>query len=312
MKTLTNNITNLFGEKGKIWLNNLPEITNKLSEIFNLSDLSAYNNLSYNYLLKGFQTRENKTKKTKYPIALKISYEQNMIQDEINALKHFNGRGCVAIISDNSEYHALLLEQVIPGTTLKSHYLENIPESIDNSMDYYADIINDIKDLPLPKKHNFRHIKNWLGAIDKIKITNSDNKDKIPEYLLDKAIDLKNHLLNSTDKDLVLHGDLHQDNILKNKNKYIAIDPKGIIGEIGFEAAKFDFIQECELDNLNNIPDIYKQRISLLADKLNFDYKRLSEWVFVRMILGAAWFIEDNCDPSKSLIMAENVYKILD
>jgi streptomycin 6-kinase len=110
----------------------------------------------------------------------------------------------------------------------------------------------------------------------------------------------------------VLHGDLHQDNILKNQDKYIAIDPKGIVGEIGFEAAKFDFIQECELDNLNNIPDIYKQRISLLADKLNFDYKRLSEWVFVRMILGAAWFIEDNGDPTETLIMAENVYKILD
>ena len=311
MKTLTNNITNLFGEKGTLWLNNLPEITNKLSEIWNLSELSAYNNLSYNYVLKGFQTRENKTKKNKkYPIALKISCEQKMIQDEINALKHFHGHGSVAIIDDNLKYHALLLEQVIPGTTLKSHYLENIPESIDNSMDSYADIINNIKSLPMPKEHNFRHISDWLKAIDKIK--SSDNKDRIPGCLLDKAIDLKDHLLNSADKDLVLHGDLHQDNILKNQDKYIAIDPKGIVGEIGFEAAKFDFIQECELDNLNNIPDIYKQRISLLADKLNFDYKRLSEWVFVRMILGAAWSIEDNGDPSETLIMAENVYKILD
>jgi streptomycin 6-kinase len=153
MKKLTKNITNLFGEKGKLWLNNLPEITNKLSEIWNLSDLSAYNNLSYNYVLKGFQTRENKTKKNKkHPIALKRSCEQKMIQDEINALKHFHGHGSVAIIADNLKYHALLLEQVIPGTTLKSYYLENTPESIANSMDYYADIINNIKSLPLPKK----------------------------------------------------------------------------------------------------------------------------------------------------------------
>ena len=64
MKTLTNNITKLFGEKGTLWLNNLPEITNKLSEIWNLSELSAYNDLSYNYALKGFQTRENKNKKS--------------------------------------------------------------------------------------------------------------------------------------------------------------------------------------------------------------------------------------------------------
>ena len=126
MKKLTNNITNLFGEKGTLWLNNLPEITNKLSEIWNLSELTPYNNLSYNYVLKGFQTRKNK----KYPIALKISCEQKMIQDEIAALKHFHGHGSVAIITDNLKHHALLLEQVIPGTTLKSHYLENIPKMV--------------------------------------------------------------------------------------------------------------------------------------------------------------------------------------
>ena len=63
---------------------------------------------------------------------------------------------------------------------------------------------------------------------------------------------------------------------------------------------------------MKNIPDIYKQKISLLADKIDCDYKRLSQWVFVRIILGAAWFIEDNGDPSEVLIMAENVYKILE
>ena len=60
MKTLTHNITSLFGEKGKLWFNNLPDITNKLAELWDLSELTAYNNLSYNYVLKGWQTRANK------------------------------------------------------------------------------------------------------------------------------------------------------------------------------------------------------------------------------------------------------------
>ena len=133
----------------------MPEITNKLSEIWNLSELSAYNNLSYNYVLKGFQTRENKTKKNKkHPIALKISCEQNMIQDEIAALKHFHGHGSVAIIADNLKHHALLLEQVIPGTTLKSHYLENIPSENDViDLEDYEIKIKEVDDRSVIKVH---------------------------------------------------------------------------------------------------------------------------------------------------------------
>ena len=49
----------------------------------------------------------------------------------------------------------------------------------------------------------------------------------------------------------------------------------------------------------------------MLAEKLDIDPKRLLAWVYVRSILGAAWFIEDNGDPNKMLSLAENVYNIL-
>jgi streptomycin 6-kinase len=38
-------------------------------------------------------------------------------------------------------------------------------------------------------------------------------------------------LLSSPCKQLVLHGDLHHDNILNDGNDWLTIDPKGIIGE---------------------------------------------------------------------------------
>jgi streptomycin 6-kinase len=34
-----------------------------------------------------------------------------------------------------------------------------------------------------------------------------------------------------------LHGGLHQDNILQRGNEWTIIDPKGVVGEIEFEAA---------------------------------------------------------------------------
>ena len=49
----------------------------------------------------------------------------------------------------------------------------------------------------------------------------------------------------------------------------------------------------------------------MLAEKIDMDPKRLLAWVYVRSILAAAWFIEDNGDPNKMLSLAENVYNIL-
>lgn len=54
-------------------------------------------------------------------------------------------------------------------------------------------------------------------------------------------------MLSSRKPFIFLHGDLHQDNILKQGNGWLAIDPKGVIGEAEFEIAAFDFMYIREL-----------------------------------------------------------------
>ena len=49
----------------------------------------------------------------------------------------------------------------------------------------------------------------------------------------------------------------------------------------------------------------------MLADKLQLNPERLAKWVFVRLILSAAWFIEDNGDPYWSITLANHVYQTL-
>ena len=160
------------------------------------------------------------------------------------------------------------------------------------------DTVQKLLNKSLPNKHSFRHISDWLRAIDRFK------SNQLPQYLLEKAIHLKNALLTSMRTEVLLHGDLHHDNILKNGDTWLTIDPKGIIGEPEFEIAAFDFIQAFELANDREAKELFLNRIKIIAEKSNLSAKRIRDWAFVRLVLSAIWYIEDNGDPSSAIKLA--------
>jgi streptomycin 6-kinase len=47
MKTFETNIVNIYGNQGKVWLDDLPRIVDELAGKYGLSDLKPVENLSY-------------------------------------------------------------------------------------------------------------------------------------------------------------------------------------------------------------------------------------------------------------------------
>ena len=170
-------------------------------------------------------------------------------------------------------------------------------------MNAYCETMKKLHNKKLPLDHSFPHISDWLIAIDSV------SKDKLPKLLLDKAIHLKNKLLSTMSDETFLHGDLHHDNILQHGNEWIIIDPKGVVGEIEFEAAAFDFMNISELANNNDAKKIMTLRIEYLSKKANLNQSRLFDWIYVRLILMASWAIEDNCDPTWAINLANILSK---
>jgi streptomycin 6-kinase len=291
MEALTQNITNIFGKEGEKWLSNLPVILKTLTRHWRLSNVTPVNNMTFNYVAAAITDTEQ-------PVILKISFDEKSIAEEKQALIYFNGNGSIKLIDANEKYHALLLQQAVPGATLKSFY----PDQMDFVMDRYIDTIKKLHDKRWPNQHHYRHINDWLKAIDKL-IPNHP----CTSHLLEKAISLKNALLATRTTEVFLHGDLHHDNILKNDDQWLAIDPKGIIGEPEFEIAAFDFMYITELANKTDVRVIFESRVNLLAQKANLNAQRIKDWVFVRLILMAAWQIEDNGDPTCAIKLAEQL-----
>lgn len=291
MNTLIQNITNIYGDKGLEWLDNLPRTIEILIDYWQLKNVLPVPNMTYNYVAKA-------TTRADHAVVLKISCDKNTIDDERQALKYFAGQGSIELIDYHNSYHAMLLHQAVPGVTLKSLYLTNVEYVIKN----YLIVVQKLHTNKYDGKYQFNHISDWLKAIDNC------TSVLMPQHLKNKALHLKNELLVSAENQVLMHGDLHHDNILKDTDQWLAIDPKGIIGEPEFEVAAFDFIHESEIKPCHGIYRLFEERIKFISQNSHFNIKRIKQWVFIRLILAAAWCIEDNNDPTRYITLAEKLF----
>ena len=200
---------------------------------------------------------------------LKIS----KVDDEQTALvlNHYNGHGAVKLL--RSDGNATLLERVVPGT-----HLSSIDDN--EATHVLCEVIRQLHSnkglLDLPN----------IAALQK----GFRNVAQIPYELVKQANDIYTDLLSSQDNPVVLHGDLHHDNVLFDDNRgWLAIDPKGYIGEPAYEVGAM-------LRNPQGVaitPELTMQRVDIIAKQLNLDKERIIKWAFTQAVLAAIWCVED-------------------
>jgi streptomycin 6-kinase len=277
------NIISIYGSEGKQWLKALPETISKITKKYNLANLKPVNNLSYNYVLSGFQGAK--------AIILKLGLDIDGFKREAAALMAFEGFGIVQIFSENTGL--LLLECAVPGVSLKAHF----PKNDDEAINITANVIKRLHKAPISNTHAFPHIKDWLEALD--------GDLKIPVQTLQKAREIRDQLLRTAIPDVFLHGDLHHDNILQNGENWLVIDPKGVIGEPAYEVAAFIRNPIPELLNHADAPNIIHNRVIRFAELFELPPQRILDWCFVQAVLSWVWAIEDGCDDTYSKNLTE-------
>ncbi|MBX9977732.1 MAG: phosphotransferase [Alphaproteobacteria bacterium] len=177
------------------------------------------------------------------------------------------------------------------------------------SVDITCTLLQNLHTAPIPMNHDYPHLSYWLRALDK---SYDDPTGKLAQHLI-KARILRDQLLTTAPPDVLLHGDLHHDNILFDEGKggYTVIDPKGVVGDPAYDTAVFMFNPLPDLLNDPNPMDILKKRIHHFSKSLTMDPIRIHSCAYIHAVMSACWSMEDHEDPSYSIKVADILSEIL-
>jgi streptomycin 6-kinase len=109
-------------------------------------------------------------------------------------------------------------------------------------------------------------------------------------------------LLASPRDERPLHGDLHHDNVLDGGERgWLAIDPKGLIGERGFDYANI----VCNPDIATaGAPGVLMRRAAIIAAEAGLEPRRYLSWVLAYAGLSASWTLGEGADAGPALEIA--------
>jgi streptomycin 6-kinase len=212
----------------------------------------------------------------------------------------FDGEGMVRVHA-----HAAgiaLLEHVSPGTPL----VEVVRQGDDAAATrILAGVIATLHQTDRPTG-GFHGVEAWGEGFARYE---RSGDRQIPPVVVEQARSRYARLCGSQGRQRLLHGDLQHYNVLKDRSRgWVAIDPKGIVGELEFELG-------AALRNPHREPALYstsaavERRIRWFGEHLIIDAKRVIEWAYTQAVLSAIWTVEDEgvlpaADPALRLAAA--------
>lgn len=243
---------------------------------------APFANLTYNYVASA-------TRADGQPVVLKLGVPNPEMRSEIAALRLYDGRGMVALLEGDAEAGALLLARVAPGVSLTTEHNDERATLV------AAEVMRALR-LPAPFEHPFPTLARWGEGFTRLRARFDGGSGPMPAPLFSRAEALYAELLVSSGAGVVLHGDLHHDNILSaGDGSWLAIDPKGVIGEAAFEPASL-LLNPQDLHSWPDLNRVLARRIQILAEALAFEPERLRAWAEAKAVLSACWSIEDHGD----------------
>lgn len=274
----TQKIIDLHGEAGAAWLSRLADTIAECEGRWSVKVMPPFAPLSYNYVAPA--VRADGTE-----VVLKLGVPHYDLKMEMEALRLFDGHGIVRLLKVDFDLGAMVLERLKPGSSLSKVVDDGKATSI---------AVQVMKQLwvPPPLEHQFPTVSDRAAGLERLRGRFGGATAPLPVALVERAEALFSDLIGSMGKPVLLHGDLHHFNILSAvREPWLAIDPKGVIGEPEYEVGAFlrnHLVSQTQPERL------LTRRADQFADELGFDRGRILGWGLAQAVLAAWWSFEDS------------------
>lgn len=199
------------------------------------------------------------------------------LDSEYRMLSRLQGRGCCKVYGYDKDRGLLLEERILPGTVLRE---EASPERRIKAL---ASVFWEIH---LPQDDGETYL-DWLnracafctaGDVPGDFARQAQGAREICAYLFEKYPER-----------VLLHGDLHHDNLIrKTDGSYAVIDPKGVVGPEILELPRF-LLNEGDFGDSDHMDKV----ISLVGLACGYPEEDLRQALFMEAVLANVWCVED-------------------
>jgi len=258
-----------FGDEGLEWVGRVPNLFERLSREWGLEFIEP--------ILGGWVSLVYSVRYSGQNAVLKLTFPNWEFRSEVKALLAYDGLGTVPVIGYDIDAVAILMPLIEPGTSLREE-----PDRI--AVPVAIEAMKKLRDAPF-EPTDFPNLERWYKELFEEKIADS----WLPFELVQLARETVRNLLCTQDQKVLLHADLHHQNILLGKDGWTVIDPKGVVGDPAFEPSAFMRNPLGLSKTSRNLREDLNKRIKDFSDGLGYDPYRVWGWAFSQTLLSAHW-----------------------
>jgi streptomycin 6-kinase len=267
-----------FAQRGPDWaafVERLPRLARELTEEWGLSvdgDPTS-----------GFCSLVLSVRRGGEPAVLKLTFPGVESEHEALALQRLGGRGAVRLLSADPHRSALLLER------LHTPDLDTLP--VLDACEVVAGLYQQIH-VPAPAQ-----LRSVTGYLDRWtpQLRALPRDAPIPHRLVEQTLSLVADLFSADSGDVMLHGDLHYQNVLAgDREPWLVIDPNPMAGDPHYEPAPMLWNRWEEARASGNLRFALRRRFHTIVDAAGLDEALARDWVVVRMVYNMVWELEDH------------------
>lgn len=300
-------ITNTFGADGESLIANLPALIEEASARWGLTNVRPVENLSYNFVAfaeSPSPVGRGVRGEGEHNVVLKIGVPRDELTSEIAALRFFNGEGACQLIEADEDKGFLLLERLRPGVMLST--LTDDEESTRIAAEVMKQIWRPFGSVTLPPDgrdpslalrmtdtNKFIQLSHWFDGLRRLREMYTGGTGPLNKKLVERVEASVRDFFVENHMPVLMHGDFHHYNILSSERGWLIIDPKGVIGQAGYEVGPF------MVNPWGSFSDgisrrVVERRVDIFHELLGFERPRIIEWSLAHAILSAWWGMEDN------------------
>ena len=222
------------------------------------------------------------------PVVLKTSMDSGLLHGEYEALKAFGGNHFCRAYDYDMAGNILLEERLMPGTVLRDISDTN------RRLEIFSKIFREPHPQAIP---GYPFYTDWLERAWRF-CRDAGAASAVTEKMR-RAYEIGEELFEKYRERVLLHGDLHHDNILLcGKGTYKVIDPKGVIGPAIFDLPRF-IMNELDTDAEKSGAEHIRDVIERLSRALEYERADVGKLYFMEVILGNVWCLQDGEDANR-------------